>query len=80
MVCLKYFTRRIVLQDLHNRCFVVTMSDSPVVRLLKCCNQDAIAAPLIELKFTLGFENTTKDVASSWHILIVVGTNDVSVV
>ena len=32
----------------------------------------AIAPPLIELKFALGAENTTKDVGNSWRIIILI--------
>jgi PH domain len=46
--------------------------ESDVVRILKVCNQASTAAGVIELKVVLGFANTTKDMANTWHFDIVV--------
>jgi hypothetical protein len=45
---------------------------SRVIRLLKCCNQSAIAPSIIELKMTLGAANTTKDVPNTWFFIITI--------
>jgi ribosomal protein L7Ae-like RNA K-turn-binding protein len=39
---------------------------------LKSNNKAAIAPAVIELKFSLGIENTTKDVANSWKIMVII--------
>eukprot|EP00013_Stygamoeba_regulata_P018326 CAMPEP_0177679270 /NCGR_PEP_ID=MMETSP0447-20121125/29505_1 /TAXON_ID=0 /ORGANISM="Stygamoeba regulata, Strain BSH-02190019" /LENGTH=1069 /DNA_ID=CAMNT_0019188433 /DNA_START=92 /DNA_END=3301 /DNA_ORIENTATION=- len=45
---------------------------SQVVKVLKAVNQAAISSAVIELKMRLGADNTTKDVAQSWKIIILV--------
>eukprot|EP01104_Vermistella_antarctica_P011449 TRINITY_DN31_c0_g1_i1.p1 TRINITY_DN31_c0_g1~~TRINITY_DN31_c0_g1_i1.p1 ORF type:complete len:688 (+),score=150.25 TRINITY_DN31_c0_g1_i1:653-2716(+) len=44
--------------------------ESPVVNVLKSCNQAAISPAIIELKFALGAQFMTKDVKDSWRIII----------
>src|SRR3989338_7205576 len=50
---------------------VVGGDGSPVVSVLKSCNQSAISPAVIELKTALGSENGTKDVSDSWKIIIL---------
>jgi len=35
---------------------------------------------LIELKFALGVENTTKDVSNSWRLIVVIGDSKVQII
>lgn len=51
--------------------------NNPVIKVLKCCNQSAIAPALIELKFGLGVENTTKDVSNSWRLIVIISADKV---